>query len=57
MQRNWIGKSSGIFVDFPLVVPPGVPTSSIRVYTKKPETLCGATFIAVANDHSILSEM
>jgi leucyl-tRNA synthetase len=47
MQRNWIGKSLGADVDFP-VPSLGKP---IRVFTTRPDTIFGATFMVLAPEH------
>lgn len=49
MQRNWIGRSEGVELDFPLAEG-GEP---LRVYTTRPDTLFGATYMAVAADHPL----
>jgi len=49
MQRNWIGRSQGVELDFPLAE--GGPP--LRVYTTRPDTLFGATYMAVAADHPL----
>ncbi|MCG8383652.1 MAG: leucine--tRNA ligase [Gammaproteobacteria bacterium] len=48
MQRNWIGRSEGLEVDFEI---PG--REPLRVYTTRPDTLGGATFMAIAAEHSL----
>ena len=48
MQRNWIGRSEGVDLDFTL--PDGSPLS---VYTTRPDTLMGATYVAVAPQHPV----
>jgi leucyl-tRNA synthetase len=47
MQRNWIGKSTGADIDFP-VPALGKP---IRVFTTRPDTIYGATFMVLAPEH------
>ena len=49
MQRNWIGKSYGCEVDFPIVGGSG----NLKVYTTRPDTLMGATYVAVAAEHEL----
>ena len=49
MQRNWIGRSQGVEIDF-LVVG---SQSSLTVYTTRPDTLLGATYVAVAAAHPL----
>ncbi len=48
MQRNWIGKSVGVEVHFP--VPEGEP---LKVFTTRPDTLMGVTYLAVAAEHPL----
>jgi len=47
MQRNWIGRSEGVEMTFPF------QEEGITVYTTRPDTLMGATYLAVAPQHSI----
>ncbi len=51
MQRNWIGRSEGMEVEFE--VPGHQP---LRVYTTRPDTLYGATFMAIAAEHPLALE-
>ncbi len=54
MQRNWIGRSEGLAVRFaldPAASPAG--ETELRVYTTRPDTLFGASFLAVAPDHPL----
>jgi leucyl-tRNA synthetase len=53
MQRNWIGRSAGAFVDFPVE---GRATP-VTVFTTRPDTLYGATFMVVAPDAALASEL
>ncbi|MHB1332386.1 MAG: leucine--tRNA ligase [Sulfuriferula sp.] len=56
MQRNWIGKSFGCEVHFPYdaasIGEPGV----LKVYTTRPDTLMGATYVAVAAEHALATQ-
>ena len=53
MQRNWIGRSSGAEVDFN-AVGDGVSDRSFTVYTTRPDTLFGATFVVWSPEHPLL---
>jgi leucyl-tRNA synthetase len=60
LQRNWIGKSEGAEIDFAVagVGDPGAaatdPGYKIRVFTTRPDTLYGATYMVVAPEHSLI---
>ncbi len=56
MQRNWIGKSSGLEFSFKLEKPIG-NTDSINVFTTRPDTIYGVTYCAIAPEHSLISEL
>ncbi len=49
-QRNWIGKSEGATIRFPLTEIPGQPDGKhfVDVFTTRPDTLFGATFLAIS---------
>jgi len=49
MQRNWIGKSEGVEIQFPLAS----GEDALDVYTTRPDTLMGATYVAVAAEHPL----
>ena len=49
MQKNWIGKSTGLQISFPIE---GMD-ESLDVYTTRPDTLMGVTYVAIAADHPL----
>jgi leucyl-tRNA synthetase len=55
-QRNWIGRSEGAHVDFTLNLASG-GTRTVSVYTTRPDTLYGATFMVVAADAKLAGEI
>jgi leucyl-tRNA synthetase len=54
MQTNWIGRSEGVEVDFPVV---GHEGESMRIYTTRPDTLFGATFMVLAPEHPLVEKI
>ncbi len=56
MQKNWIGKSDGAEIDFRIVTEP-FNNHLIKVYTTRPDTLYGATFIAISSHHPIAKKL
>jgi leucyl-tRNA synthetase len=54
MQTNWIGRSQGAEVDFPVV---GLEGESVRIYTTRPDTLYGATFMVLAPEHPLVDRI
>ena len=52
MQTDWIGKSYGAEVDFPVEG----RDEKITVYTTRPDTLYGATFMVLAPEHALAQE-
>ena len=52
MQRNWIGKSEGAYVDFTTE-----SGEKIRVYTTRPDTLFGCTYMVLAPEHPLVEKI
>ncbi len=52
MQRNWIGRSEGLTVRFPFAE----RTGELEIYTTRPDTLFGASFMAIAPDHPLAAQ-
>jgi leucyl-tRNA synthetase len=53
MQRNWIGRSEGAYINFPIED----RDEPVRVFTTRPDTLSGATFFVVAFDAPLAAEL
>ncbi|MBE9477890.1 MAG: leucine--tRNA ligase, partial [Chloroflexi bacterium] len=56
MQRNWVGKSTGAEISFALDHP-GVEEKEIRVFTTRPDTTFGVTFMVLAPEHPLVAEL
>lgn len=64
-QKNWIGRSEGVEFDFSLAgrgddaldITDDGQTDSIRVYTTRPDTVAGVTFLAIAAEHPVAKAM
>lgn len=54
MQRNWIGKSTGVEVDFPVADPVTGIAKAIRIFTTRPDTIFGASFMSLAPEHPLV---
>lgn len=54
MQENWIGKSNGALVHFEV---DQIPDGIIDIYTPRPDTLFGASFIAISAHHPLLQKI
>ncbi|MEE1187859.1 MAG: leucine--tRNA ligase, partial [Acutalibacteraceae bacterium] len=52
-QINWIGKSTGAFVNFPVK---GTDDETLRIYTTRPDTLFGVTFMVMAPEHPMIDK-
>jgi leucyl-tRNA synthetase len=57
MQANWIGKSRGARVFWPLVDPSGRDRGRLEIFTTRPDTLFGASFMALSVDHPLVAEL
>jgi leucyl-tRNA synthetase len=60
MQRNWIGRSIGAEVDFDIDAPKGTPDDqidTITVFTTRPDTLYGATYMVLAPEHPLVDKI
>ena len=73
LQIDWIGRSTGAEVDFPVIAPnefeswkssrktnpfpEGQPENTIRVYTTRPDTLYGATYMVIAPEHPLVKQI
>jgi len=53
MQQNWIGRSEGAEIDFEILG----SEHKLRVYTTRPDTLFGATFVVLAPEHPLINEL
>jgi leucyl-tRNA synthetase len=54
LQRNWIGRSEGL--EFAMEID-GMPGLSVQVYTTRPDTIFGMTFVALAPQHSLIEQI
>jgi len=57
MQRNWIGKSEGLRLLFELEASDRTDAKSIDVFTTRPDTIFGASFIALSPDHPLTTQL
>jgi leucyl-tRNA synthetase len=54
MQRNWIGRSEGAELAFPVT---GNPGKEVRFFTTRPDTVFGVSFMVVAPEHPLVAEI
>lgn len=54
MQRNWIGKSKGAEIEFTIDKHSNL---TIKVFTTRPDTICGATFMTLAPEHELVPQI
>ncbi len=62
MQRNWIGRSTGALIDFSLDLdsipnPEKLSTKVISIYTTRPDTIMGVTYMVLAPEHALVKEI
>ncbi len=57
MQSNWIGKSTGAEIDFKVENKINNISENIKVYTTRPDTIFGATFIAISANHPLTKQI
>ena len=53
MQRNWIGRSEGVEMSFQLASPIAEQPDHFEIYTTRPDTLMGVTYVALAAEHPL----
>ncbi len=53
MQNNWVGRSEGVEITFAIEDSQGGSHESISVYTTRPDTLMGVTYVAIAPEHTL----
>ncbi|HVJ37839.1 MAG TPA: leucine--tRNA ligase [Stenotrophomonas sp.] len=53
MQRNWIGRSEGLEIQFDVIDAQGAAVEPLRVFTTRPDTLMGVTFVSIAGEHPL----
>ncbi len=53
MQRNWIGRSEGLRIRFEFAAPAPNGDATLEIFTTRPDTLYGASFMAISPDHPV----
>lgn len=57
MQSNWVGRSEGVEINFSVEGENGNAHDSISVYTTRPDTLMGVTYVAIASEHPLAQQV
>jgi leucyl-tRNA synthetase len=57
MQKNWIGKSIGAEIEFPIVNNSQASSQKIKIYTTRPDTVFGVTYMVLAPEHKLVREL
>lgn len=52
-QRNWIGRSEGSMIDFPIVD----SKEKVKIFTTRPDTIMGATYMVLAPEHPLIGKL
>ncbi len=55
-QRNWIGRSEGAEIDFELYSESGNPLSELKIFTSRPDTIYGTTYMVISPEHPLINE-
>jgi len=55
-QENWIGRSEGAFANFKLAIGGVESEESLRIYTTRPDTMFGVTFMVIAPEHPVIEK-
>lgn len=56
-QRNWLGKSTGALVKFPLISRDHEVGTALEVFTTRPDTLFGVQYLALASNHPVVAQL
>ncbi len=57
MQRNWIGRSEGAQVAFKVILPAEAEGLAFEIFTTRPDTLFGATYMVLAPEHPLVAKI
>lgn len=57
MQANWIGKSTGAYLEFPITGNTALAGETIAVFTTRPDTVYGVTYVVLAPEHPLVPQV